>query len=55
MTRGDKQRLLDIVAALEAIKSHLDRGNISDGLIFDTIRIRLIEIGEAVKYNLLIC
>lgn len=50
MTRGDNQRLLDILAAPEAIKSHLDRGNLSDGLIFNAPRIRLIEIGEAVKY-----
>ena len=32
-----------------AITSHLQRGNLSDGLVFDAVRVRLIEIGEAVK------
>jgi uncharacterized protein with HEPN domain len=45
----DRQRLADIQAAIDAIRSHLDRGDLSDGLIFDAIRIRLLEIGEAVK------
>jgi len=45
----DEQRLSDIIAAIEAIGSHVSRGDLSDGLIFDAVRIRLIEIGEAVK------
>ena len=49
MSRRDRQRLEDIVAALEAITAHLQRGNLSDGLVFDAVRVRLIEIGEAVK------
>ena len=32
-----------------AIRQHLSRGDLSDGLVFDAIRIRLLEIGEAVK------
>jgi hypothetical protein len=28
---------------------HLQRGDLSDGLVFDAVRIRLLEIGEAVK------
>lgn len=47
--RDDAQRLADILAAAEAIAAHLERGSISDGLIFDAVRVRLIEIGEAVK------
>jgi uncharacterized protein with HEPN domain len=43
------QRLADIQAAIDAIRSHLQRGDLSDGLIFDAVRIRLLEIGEAVK------
>jgi uncharacterized protein with HEPN domain len=39
----------DIDVAIAAIESHLQRGDISDGLIFDAVRVRLIEIGEAVK------
>ena len=32
-----------------AIKSHLARGSVADGLVFDAVRVRLIEIREAVK------
>jgi uncharacterized protein with HEPN domain len=45
----DRQRLADIQAAIDAIRSHLERGGLSDGLVFDAVRIRLLEIGEAVK------
>jgi uncharacterized protein with HEPN domain len=45
----DRQRLADIQAAIDAIRSHLRRGNLADGLVFDAVRIRLLEIGEAVK------
>src|SRR5579863_10509961 len=49
MSDGERQRLADIQAAIDAIRSHLQRGDLSDGLIFDAVRIRLLEIGEAVK------
>jgi uncharacterized protein with HEPN domain len=49
VTYRDRQRLADIQAAVEAIHSHLERGGLSDGLVFDAVRIRLLEIGEAVK------
>jgi len=45
----DHQRLSDIQAAIDAIRSHLQRGTLDDGLVFDAVRIRLLEIGEAVK------
>jgi uncharacterized protein with HEPN domain len=45
----ERQRLDDIQAAIDAIRSHLQRGDLSDGLIFDAVRIRLLEIGETVK------
>jgi len=45
----ERQRLADIQAAIDAIRFHLQRGGPSDGLIFDAVRIRLLEIGEAVK------
>src|SRR5438876_4882284 len=32
-----------------AIRAHLTRGELSDSLVFDAVRVRLIEIGEAVK------
>lgn len=49
MNRYRKQRLADIIAAIEAIRLHLAKGDLSDGLVFDAVRVRLIEIGEAVK------
>jgi uncharacterized protein with HEPN domain len=49
MTYRERQRLTDIQAAIDAIRSHLQRGDLSDGLVSDAIRIRLLEIGEAVK------
>jgi len=45
----ERQRLADIQAAIDAIRSHMLRGGLSDGLVFDAVRIRLLEIGEAVK------
>jgi uncharacterized protein with HEPN domain len=49
VTRRDRQRLNDILAAVAAIQGHLERGDLEDGLVFDAVRVRLIEIGEAVK------
>jgi uncharacterized protein with HEPN domain len=49
MSYREHQRLADIQAAIDAIRSHLQRGDLSDGLIFDAVRISLLEIGEAVK------
>lgn len=47
--RDARQRLVDIRVALDAIDAYVDRGDLADGLIFDAVRVRLIEIGEAVK------
>ncbi len=49
MSRRDDARLGDIVEALDAIRDHLTRGDLHDGLVYDAVRVRLIEIGEAVK------
>lgn len=49
MSRRDDQRLEDILAAVAAITEHLGRGALDDGLVFDAVRVRLIEIGEAVR------
>ncbi len=49
MSRQDEARLGDIVEAVEAIRAHLTRGDLHDGLVYDAVRVRLIEIGEAVK------
>jgi uncharacterized protein with HEPN domain len=49
VSRRDEQRLNDILAAIDAIRGHLRLGGLADGLVFDAVRVRLIEIGEAVK------
>ena len=49
MSRHNDHRLIDILAAAAAIADHTTRGGLEDGLIFDAVRVRLIEIGEAVK------
>ena len=49
MSRRDEQRFEDVLAAARAITEHLRRGGLDDGLVFDAVRVRLIEIGEAVK------
>jgi uncharacterized protein with HEPN domain len=50
VTRRDRDRLADVEAAITAIHAHLERGDLDDGLVFDAVRVRLIEIGEAVKH-----
>ena len=49
MSSREVQRLEDMAAALMAIREHLERGDLSDDLVYDAVRMRLIEIGEAVK------
>jgi hypothetical protein len=53
MSRSPTQRLHDILLACDMIDEHLRRGPadqpLNDGLIFDAVRVRLMEIGEAVK------
>jgi len=53
VSRSAAARLGDILIACEAIDHHLGRGPavdpLSDGLVFDAVRARLMEIGEAVK------
>ena len=36
MSYRERQRLSDIQAAIDAIRSHLQRGTLADGLVFDT-------------------
>ncbi len=49
MSYRDRQRLEDIKTAIEAIRAYLERGSLADGMVFDAVGIRLLEIGEAVK------
>ena len=41
MSYRERQRLADNQAAIDATRFHLQRGDPSDGLIFDAVRIRL--------------
>ena len=47
MTYREQQRLADMQTAIDAIRSHLQRSDLSDGLVFDAVRIRLLEIGDS--------
>jgi uncharacterized protein with HEPN domain len=49
VSRHDDEWLADILDAIESIGSYLKRGSLDDGLVFDAVRLRLVEIGEAVK------
>lgn len=49
MSRRDIAWLLDIAAAIEAINGYLAIGDLTQGIVDDACRARLIEIGEAVK------
>lgn len=49
MSRRDPERLHDVLDAIDAINDHVTRGDLADGLIFDAVRVRLMEIGEAIK------
>ena len=49
MSRPLRERLGDIQAACAAITNYVAREGTDDDIVFDAIRVRLIEIGEAVK------
>jgi hypothetical protein len=39
VSRSDRDRLLDVLEAGAAIADHLQRGPLSDGLVFDAVRV----------------
>ncbi|UJP08763.1 DUF86 domain-containing protein [Microbacterium sp. KUDC0406] len=49
MSRDAGSRLQDILVACETIARYIERADADDEIVFDAIRIRLVEIGEAVK------
>lgn len=49
MTRSSLSRLHDLLAACDAIGRHVKAEGVDEGILFDAIRIRLVEVGEAVK------
>ncbi|HEX4444435.1 MAG TPA: HepT-like ribonuclease domain-containing protein [Galbitalea sp.] len=48
MSRPARERLSEIQASCAAIADYLARDGADDDMVFDPIRVRLIEIGEAV-------
>jgi uncharacterized protein with HEPN domain len=49
VTRRNDERLRDILIAASAIADHIRHGGLGEVLVFDAVRIRLLEIGEAVN------
>jgi uncharacterized protein with HEPN domain len=49
VSRSDHDRLHDIAEACNAISSYMARIGVDEDIVFDAIRARLIEVGEAVK------
>lgn len=49
MTRRDENSLEDILDSITAIGEYLKRGTLSDRMIYDAIRARIIDIEEAVR------
>lgn len=49
MKRSDDQLVGDILAAISAIHRHTEIGPLTNELVLDAVRMRLIEIGEAAK------
>jgi len=39
LSRQDESRLHDIADAIEAIRGHLTRGDLQDGLVYDAVRV----------------
>lgn len=50
MTRRDREWLSDIEDAIVAIDAYLTEGDLRQGVVYDACRVRLMEIGEAVKH-----
>jgi uncharacterized protein with HEPN domain len=48
-SRSARERLEDVLDAIHAIRAHLERGSLDDSLVFDAVRMRLVEIGEAIN------
>ena len=49
MSRSAEQRLQDVLDAVAANRQHLTRGDLQDGLVYDAVLLRLIQVGEVVK------
>jgi hypothetical protein len=54
MTRHDNCRLGDILEAIRVIREHLRQGDLNESLVFDAVRLWIVEIGEAVGRSMLL-
>jgi uncharacterized protein with HEPN domain len=50
VTGRDQEWLSDIEDAIDAMNEYLAEGDLHDGVVYDACRVRLMEIGEAVKH-----
>ena len=49
MSRRDAAWMADILVSIDAISDYLAEGSLDQPVVYDACRVRLIEIGEAVK------
>ena len=47
--RATDRWLRDVLRAVDAIRRYLRRGDLDDEMVYDAVRMRTMEIGEAVK------
>ena len=51
MSRTTKDRLLEILNAITAVRSHLNYGGLEDLLVWDAVCMRLFQIGEVATWQ----
>lgn len=49
MSRPEADRLQDVIAACQAVTAYVALDDADESVVFDAVRMRLVEIGEAVK------
>lgn len=49
MSRRIADRLGDVIAACDVIERYVEDGSLPEGVVYDAVRMRLVEIGEAVR------
>ena len=49
MSRDSAERLTDVLDSIQAIRAHVTQLPLSEDVVFDGVRMRLIEIGESIN------
>jgi uncharacterized protein with HEPN domain len=49
MSRDSRDRLNDVLDSVRAIRAHVQQLPLSEDVVFDAVRMRLIEIGESIN------